>query len=326
LKNYKINKIKELIYHDGIEEVEDYFKIAFDISLDEFTDEFKVKIKDYPKSYYLIAIYFYRIFDYNFLKYDTYFKEFDTIIDEVIDTEYLKHLDLFKVQLSLKADDLIRKNRWPEFNNLYNDIKFKTNNSLNLIDNYIKSLDIYQYEKYKWIVDKNGLENTRNSNKYFQPHLDLLFPTKTKEFLLLVQINIIQVLINQAYSKFKQINYLKDKVSFFEENSAMASIFFDKKNVLFLNEYFKDQKENAEKFNNAFFNRVLYILLSSKLDGKDIIKPAKRFRTRYREEIERVFNLKIKIDVGSTISTELVENDFKIFSEKFKSPIILTYI
>lgn len=142
----------------------------------------------------------------------------------------------------------------------------------------------------------------------------------------MVQINIIQVLINQAYSKFKQINYLKDKVSFFEENSAMASIFFDKKNVLFLNEYFKDQKENAEKFNNAFFNRVLYILLSSKLDGKDIIKPAKRFRTRYREEIERVFNLKIKIDVGSTISTELVENDFKIFSEKFKSPIILTYI
>lgn len=326
MKNYKYKKAKNKIYSEGVRQVEAYFGIAYDLSLDEFTDKLESRLKSKPHSYYLIALHFFRLFDFNYLKYDQYFTELEKLIDDAIISKSVEDIKLFDVKLSLKLDEIIKKYGWVDLISLHTDIiEFKDDNILKLIDDYIDSLDVYNYEKYKWIVDNFGIENHKNHLKFDTPHLDLLFPKQTEDFLELIKMNFTKVLIKQTYKQLKRKPNIDTNSSYFEENSPMASIFYDKKNVLILNEYLKEQKENGENFNNAFFNRVLYILLSSKLDDKDIIKSAKIFKTRYREEIEGIFKLKIKIDVGSTISTELVENDFKIFSGKFSAPIKLIH-
>ncbi len=325
MKNYTYKKIKNKIYSEGVRQVEAYFKIAYDLSLDEFTDKFKIRLKSRPHSYYLIALHFFRLFDFNYLKYDQYFTELKKLIDDAIISKSVEDIKLFDVKLSLKLDEIIKKYGWFDLISLHSDIiELRDNNILKLIDNYIDSLDVYSYEKYKWIVDNYGTINHKNHRKFDTPHLDLLFPEETEDFLELIKLNFIQILIKQTCKQLKRKPIIDTNVSYFEENSSMASIFYDKKNVLILNEYLKEQKENGENFNNAFFNRVLYILLSSKLDDKDIIKSAKRFKTRYREEIERVYNEVIKIDPNS-VSTSLVDEDFITFSKKYEKRIILNH-
>ncbi len=311
----KDKELKQKIYKNSLSNISNYIDKFFEIDQETFPDNIKNELTKYPKSYLLIATYFFTRLEVNYLINLSEREKIEKIINEAIQLGNTKKLDLYNIALLQKSDEIINKYNWVGFNEFLSNPEAEINNSLLLIDYFVNSLDKYKYEKYKWVVDKHGLESSRNFIRYAEPVIEELFPNQTKDLFNLLSIKFREVIIRKCQDEFNNLDLGKEV--FFEEDSMMAFIFYDRKNIKVINEYLSSRNISKGTAKPAFFNRLLYILCHSKLDGKKLIKTTKSYKTDYRKEIERVFDIKLKLDLDN-ISNKLIEKEFNYFKEKFK--------
>ncbi len=314
-KNYK--ELKQKIYKNSTDEIWNYVNRLFEVNQGSFSDKINREVKKKPKSYLLITTYFLTRLDINYLIDSRERGKIERLIEHSIRSSNKKELDLYSIELSLKSEQIINKYGWTAFHKFMVEPDAKINNSLLLIDYFINSLNSYKYEKFKWVVDKHGLSSSRNFGRYNEPRLDKLFKNETKDLLELLSINFRQIFIEKCQRELytEKQPEPKNKV-FFSEDSQMAFIFKERKNIKILNEYLSFKNASKQTPKPAFFNRLLYILIHSQLNGEKLIHISQPHKQDYKKEIKRIFGIDLKLDTIN-VSTNLVDKEFEYFKKIF---------
>lgn len=190
--------------------------------------------------------------------------------------------------LKKRQFEITEQYNWHEIDAYLSDQNDEIHSTLKLVNVYIKSLPIYEFKKYEFIVDNYHLKDTRNGRRYSEVYIFKLFPVLTNNFFHLIELKQCDLLLKNGINHLQALTFKPAEIPFFTVKDKIRAIFYSDDGFDLFNTYLLEHA--TAKPDEAFFNRVKIILTNGTINGNIILGKDKKSRMIYKNEILRVFS------------------------------------